>query len=79
MEFDRMAVQAKLLALNKQGIWAKRSPYPLDEAALAALLRIEGARALEILDEVEAQGVALSDPSRYARELAAEEEQVHAA
>ncbi|CAK9026660.1 Hypothetical protein SCF082_LOCUS17596 [Durusdinium trenchii] len=75
LPFERQAVQAKLLALNKLGIWTK-GPHPLDESALSALMQIEPARGLEILEEVEAQGVALIDPSRHARELAADEEKV---
>jgi len=77
LPFERQTVQEKLIALNKQGIWTKQGKtYPLDEAALSALMQIEPARGLEILDEVERQGMALIDPSRYARELAAEEEKV---
>jgi len=77
LPFERQTVQEKLIALNKQGIWAKQGKtYPLDEAALSALMQIEPARGLEILDEVERQGMALIDPSRYARELAADEPKV---
>ncbi|CAJ1380630.1 unnamed protein product [Effrenium voratum] len=79
LDFERLAVEAKLLSLNRQQIWPKRGPHPLDEATLAVLMQIEPARALEILDEVEAQGVQLADPARFARELAADEEKVYPA
>lgn len=74
LEFFQMAVQAKLMALNKQGIW--KGPHPLDEAALLALLSIDSARALEILDEAEDQGKQLASPSRFVRDTCAEEEQM---
>eukprot|EP00435_Cladocopium_sp_Y103_P047449 s1268_g13.t4 len=40
LSFERLAVQAKLFALNKQGIWAKQGKA-LDESALSALMQIE--------------------------------------
>eukprot|EP00913_Durusdinium_trenchii_P031597 g29588.t2 len=39
-------VQAKLLALNKLGIWTK-GPHPLDESALSALMQIEPVQSSE--------------------------------
>ncbi|CAK0907586.1 unnamed protein product, partial [Prorocentrum cordatum] len=74
LDFDQMAVQGKLQALNSQGPW--KAPHPLDEAVLAALLRIDPARALEILDEAEEQGESLADPSAFALQAASREEQI---
>jgi len=74
LEFFQMAVQAKLMTLNKQGIW--KGPHPMDEGALVALLSIDSARALEILDEAEEQGKQLASPSRFVRDHCAEEEKV---
>eukprot|EP00930_Biecheleria_cincta_P024841 TRINITY_DN1773_c0_g1_i2.p1 TRINITY_DN1773_c0_g1~~TRINITY_DN1773_c0_g1_i2.p1 ORF type:complete len:504 (-),score=171.60 TRINITY_DN1773_c0_g1_i2:67-1578(-) len=74
LEFFQMAVQAKLMALNKQGIW--KGPHPLDEAALVALLSIDSARSLEILDEAEEQGKQLASPSRFVRDQVAEEKKL---
>lgn len=72
LDFEQLAVQAKLQTLNKKGIW--RGSHPLDEAALEALLRIDPGRALEILDEAEEQGSQLAAPSMFVREQVAEEE-----
>mmetsp|Transcript_130278 Transcript_130278/g.324852 ORF Transcript_130278/g.324852 Transcript_130278/m.324852 type:complete len:436 (+) Transcript_130278:164-1471(+) len=71
LDFDRTCVQAKLLTLNKQNIWP--GEHPLDESALAALLKINTARAIEILEEAEERGQAgtLKDPSAYARRAVA--------
>eukprot|EP00913_Durusdinium_trenchii_P031596 g29588.t1 len=46
LPFERQAVQAKLLALNKLGIWTK-GPHPLDESALSALMQIEPVQSSE--------------------------------
>jgi len=72
LEFFHMAVQAKLMALNQQGLW--KGVHPLDEACLTALLKIEAARGLEILDEAEEQGGKLSNPARFVLDLVAEEQ-----
>jgi len=74
LDFDRAAVQGKLQSLNQQGLWS--GSHPLDESALAALLRLEPARALEILDEAEEKAIegALKDPSAFARRAVALEE-----
>lgn len=70
----RMAVQKMVTTLNQKGLWA--GAHPLDESALAALLRIDGARALEILEEAEEKGEegSLRDPSAFARRAVALEE-----
>jgi len=74
-DFEKMAVQGKLLALNKQGIW--KIPHALDEAALSALLGIDAGRSHEILDEAEEKGRAgtLLDPSAFVRRAIALEQQ----
>mmetsp|Transcript_109727 Transcript_109727/g.354265 ORF Transcript_109727/g.354265 Transcript_109727/m.354265 type:complete len:616 (+) Transcript_109727:60-1907(+) len=72
LEFEQMALQAKLLAMNKQGIWP--SPHALDEATLAALLNMdEPHRGIEILEEAEDQGTNIKDPSQFVQKLIAEE------
>lgn len=78
LEFEQMAAQAKLFSLNSQKIWPGADP--LDESALAALLKVEPARALEILDEAEEKGLAgtLQDPSAFARRAVALELQTQA-
>lgn len=65
LEFDQMAVQGKLQALNKLGLW--EGTHPLDEAALGALLAIDPGRALEILDEAEEKASDLKNPSEFVR------------
>lgn len=63
LEFEQLAVQAKLQSLNKLDLWT--GVHPLDEAALAALLRIDSGRAHEILDEAEEKGAELKNPSVF--------------
>lgn len=76
LEVMHMAMQEKVKTLNKLGIW--EIDYPIDEAALTALLRISADRGLEILDDVEEKGLALSDPSDFVMEKVAEEEEQQA-
>lgn len=74
LDFEQLAVQVKLQSLNKQQIWP--GPHPLDEPALAALLRMNAFRAMEILEEAEEKGTAksLTDPSAFVRRAVALEE-----
>merc|ERR1712039_575997 len=74
LDFDQQAVQGKLQALNAQNIWP--GSHPLDESALAAVLRVSAGRGMEILDEAEDKGVAgqLRDPSAFVRRAVALEE-----
>lgn len=70
-DFEQMAVQGKLQALNKQSIWS--GPHPLDQAAFSVLLKIDPSRALEILDEVEEKGSSIKNPSEFVRNIVLEE------
>jgi len=63
LEFEQIMVQEKLQCLNKIGVWT--GPHPLDEAALASLLRIDFGRAMEILEDVEDQGAEIKNPSSF--------------
>jgi len=72
LNFDEAAVQAKLLSLNSHGVW--EGNHPLDEEALAALLRIEPGRSLEILEEVEELGGNVVNPSSFVLNQVAETE-----
>jgi hypothetical protein len=71
LEFESVAMQAKLQAMNTMGLWP--GSHPLDDAALTALLKITPARALEILEEAESDASDISDPSSFVRKLVLEE------
>jgi len=70
LDFDYMAVQGKVQALNTTGPWEGLNP--IDEAALAALLKIDAHRGLEILEDAEEKGTDIADPSAYVRQRAVE-------
>merc|ERR1712136_322135 len=77
LEFESVAMQAKLQAMNTMGLWP--GPHPLDDAALTALLKITAARALEILEEAEEDASEISDPSSFVRKLVVDELKIQAA
>lgn len=75
LDFEKLAVQSKVLTLNKQKIWP--GEHPLDESALAALLSMDPFRAMDILEDAEERGNAqsLTDPSAFVRRAVALDEQ----
>lgn len=78
LPFEQGLMQEKLFTLNKQQIWPGQ--HPLDESALAALLRIDPYKAMELLEEAQERGNAenLTDPSAFVRRAVALEEKAQA-